>query len=157
MGSVWNIHYTQYVLDPVSSCVEPISWKMAKKLVNSQDKNWQNLVFYITSLEFLASYLKFGMFSAGKNQSLNLETWNLAFSAVSISGQILLIFWSLKYDHSHKWAIFACTKPNCPKKDENIYENYRKHKRNGFKNTLKMAKLCSLRGTVGGSPPPAWP
>ena len=46
MGSVWNVYCMKCVPDPVSSCVEPISWKMAKKLVNSQHKNWQKLVFF---------------------------------------------------------------------------------------------------------------
>ena len=81
-------------------------------------------------MEFLASYLKFGMFSAGKNKSLNLGTYNLACSVVSFLGLILLIFWSPKNDHSHKSAIFAYTKPNCPEKDENMYEIYGKHIRN---------------------------
>ena len=125
---------------------------MAQNCRFFQHKNGQKSVFFNTSLEFLASYLKFRMFAAGKNQSLNLGNWNLSFSAVSIWGPIFQIFWSLKYDHSHKSAIFACSKPNCPKKDENIYENDRKHQKNGFKNTLKKTKLCSLRGTV---PPPA--
>ena len=31
-----------------------------------------------------------------------------------------------------------------------MYEVYRKYKKNGFQNTLKMTKMCSLRGTVGG-------
>ena len=30
-----------------------------------------------------------------------------------------------------------------------MYKVYRKYKKNGFQNTLKMAKMCSLRGTVG--------
>ena len=29
-----------------------------------------------------------------------------------------------------------------------MYKVYRKYKKNGFQNTLKMAKMCSLRGTV---------
>ena len=33
-----------------------------------------------------------------------------------------------------------------------MYKVYRKYKKNGFQNTLKMAKMCSLRGTV---PPPS--
>ena len=29
-----------------------------------------------------------------------------------------------------------------------MYKVYRKYKKNGFRNTLKMTKMCSLRGTV---------
>ena len=33
-----------------------------------------------------------------------------------------------------------------------MYKVYRKYKKNGFQNTLKMAKMCSLRGTVRPRP-----
>ena len=115
-----------------------------------QNQICQKFTFFNTSLEFLASYLQFGMCSAQKKQSLNLGKSNLPFSVVSNLSSILLVFWSLKYDYSHKWAIFAYTKPNWPKKDENMYKNYRKYKKNGFGNNLKMTKTCFLRGTVGG-------
>ena len=62
-------------------------------------------------------------------------------------------FLASKNDYSHKSAIFSWKKPKWSKKDENMYKVYRKYKKNGFQNTLKMAKMCSLRGTVGGSPP----
>ena len=151
MGSVLNIFCMKCHLAPVSSCIEPISWKMAQNLENFQHKIWQKFTFFNTSLEFLASYLQFGMCSAEKKQSLKLGKSNLPFSVVSNLSSILLVFWSLKYDYSHKWAIFAYTKPNWPKKDENMYKNYRKYKKNGFGNNLKMTKTCFLRGTV---PPP---
>ena len=51
---------------------------------------------------------------------------------------------------SGDWTMSTFKKPNCPKKDENMYENYKIHKRNCFKNTLKMEKSCSLPGTGGG-------
>lgn len=60
-------------------------------------------------------------------------------------------FLASKNDYSHKSAIFSWKKPKWSKKDENMYKVYRKYKKNGFQNTLKMAKMCSLRGTV---PPP---
>ena len=59
-------------------------------------------------------------------------------------------FLASKNDYSHKSAIFSWKKPKWSKKDENMYKVYRKYKKNGFQNTLKMAKMCSLRGTVGG-------
>ena len=31
-----------------------------------------------------------------------------------------------------------------------MYKVYRKYKKNGFRNTLNMTKMCSLRGTVEG-------
>ena len=57
-------------------------------------------------------------------------------------------FLASKNDYSHKSAIFSWKKPKWSKKDENMYKVYRKYKKNGFQNTLKMAKMCSLRGTV---------
>ena len=90
------------------------------------------------------------MFAAGKNQSLNLGTWNLSFSAVSIWGPIFLIFWSLKYDHSRKSAIFACTKPNCPKKDENIYENDRRKEKTVSKTLWKWRNCAPSEALWGG-------
>ena len=57
-------------------------------------------------------------------------------------------FLASKNDYSHKSAIFSWKKPKWSKKDENMYKLYRKYKKNGFQNTLKMAKMCSLRGTV---------
>ena len=61
-------------------------------------------------------------------------------------------FLASKNDHSHKSAIFSWKKPKWSKKDENMYKVYRKYKKNGFQNTLKMAKMCSLRGTVPSPP-----
>ena len=144
MGSVLNIFCMKCHLAPVSSCIEPISWKMAKNLEIFQHKIWQKLTFFNTSLEFLASYLQFGMCSAEKKQSLKLGKSNLPFSVVSNLSSILLVFWSLKYDYSHKWAIFAYTKPNWPKKDENMYKNYRKYKKNGFGIELESRIFESL-------------
>ena len=63
-------------------------------------------------------------------------------------------FLASKNDYSHKSAIFSWKKPKWSKKDENMYKVYRKYKKNGFQNTLKMAKMCSLRGTV--PPPPVF-
>ena len=57
-------------------------------------------------------------------------------------------FLASKNDYSHKSAIFSWKKPKWSKKDENMYKVYRKYKKNGFQNTLKMAKMCSLWGTV---------
>ena len=148
MGSVLNIFCMKCHLVPVSSCIEPISWKMAQNLEIFQHKIRQKFTLFNTSLEFLASYLQFGMCSAEKKQSLKLGTWNLPFSVVSNLSPTLLVFWSLKSDYSHKWAIIAFTKPNWPKKDKNMYKNYRKYKKNWFGNKLKMTKTCFLRGTV---------
>ena len=61
-------------------------------------------------------------------------------------------FLASKNDYSHKSAIFSWKKPKWSKKDENMYKVYRKYKKNGFQNTLKMAKMCSLRGTVWRMP-----
>ena len=134
MGSVLNIFCMKCHLAPVSSCVEPISWKKAKNLASFQHQNRQKLTFFNTSSEFLASYLQFGMCSAEKKQSLELVTWNIPFSVVSNLSPIWLVFWSLKYDFSHKCAIFSYTQPIWPKKDENMYKDYRKYKKNGFRN-----------------------
>ena len=106
--------------------------KNGSKFGNFSAQNLTKINFFNTSLEFFASYHQFGMCSAEKKQSLKLGTLNLPFSVVSNLSSILLVFWSLKYDYSHKWAIFAYTKPNWPKKDENMYKNYRKYKKNGF-------------------------
>ena len=103
------------------------------------------------SLDFFVSYLQYGMCSAEKSHSLKLGTSNFPLSVVLDLSLILLSFWSLKNEQSHKSAIFSCTKPKWAKKDENMYEVYRKYKKNGFRNTLKMTKMCLLWGTV---PPP---
>ena len=88
------------------------------------------------------------MCSIESNHIWNLGTWNPPFSVISNLRPILLIFWLPKNDYSHKSAIFSWKKPKWSKKDENMYKVYRKYKKNGFQNTLKMAKMCSLRGTV---------
>ena len=134
MGSVLNIFCMKCHLAPGSSCVEPIFWKMTQNLAIFQHQNGQKITFFNTSFEILASYLQFGMCSAEKKQRLELRTWNVPFSVVLNLSPILLVFWSLKYDHSRKCAIFAFTKPNWPKKDENMYKDYRKYKKNGFRN-----------------------
>ena len=110
----------------------------------------RNLFFPIEVWFFFASYLQYGMCSAEKSHRLNLGTENFHISVVLNLSLILFFFWSLKNEQSHKSAIFSCTKPKWAKKDENMYEVYRKYKKNGFRNTLKMTKMCSLRGTVGG-------
>ena len=117
-------------------------------MVFFQHQNGQKWAFSNTSLDFFASYLQYGMCSAEKSHSLNLGTWNFPSSVVLNLSLILLFFWSLKNEQSHKSAIFSCTKPKWAKKDENMYEVYRKYKKNGFRNTLKMTKMCLLWGTV---------
>ena len=74
-----------------------------------QHKNGQKFAFFITSLDFFASYIQFGMCSAEKRHSLSLGTWNFHFSVVLYLRQILLVFWSLKNQHSHRLTIFAYT------------------------------------------------
>ena len=108
----------------------------------------QKSCFFKAHLAFLDQYPQFGMCSIETNHIWNLGTWNLPFSVISNLRPILLIFWLPKNDYSHKSAIFSWKKPKWSKKDKNMYKVYRKYKKNGFQNTLKMAKMCSLRGTV---------
>ena len=107
---------------------------MTQNLAIFQHQNGQKITFFNTSFEILASYLQFGMCLAEKKQSWELGTLIVPLSLVLNLSPILLVFWSLKYDHSRKFAIFAFTKPNWPKKDENMYKDYRKYNKNRFRN-----------------------